>query len=177
MSAARIAEGAKFPDVEVTLVVPQPPKADPNACVRNDASFQKIKTGEYLAGKKIVLFSVPGAFTPTCSEQHLPGFVAHVADFKAKGVDAILCHAVNDQFVLKAWAQERQTGDALIMVADGTGALTQALGLELDLTAYGLGKRSERFAMVIEDGVVKTLRVDPGGSYSLSSAESILSTL
>jgi glutaredoxin/glutathione-dependent peroxiredoxin len=126
---------------------------------------------------KVVLFAVPGAFTPTCSAKHLPGFVEHLADFKAKGVDRVICMAVNDAFVLGAWAREQKTGDGIIMLSDGSGIFTKALGLELDLTARNLGVRSQRFALIAQDGVVTHLAVEEPGGFDVSRAEAILEAL
>jgi peroxiredoxin (alkyl hydroperoxide reductase subunit C) len=120
---------------------------------------------------------VPGAFTPTCSAKHLPGFVQHAAEFKAKGVDRIVCMAVNDAFVLGAWAKDQKTGDGIIMLADGSAAFTKALGLELDLVARGLGVRSQRFALIAQDGVVTHLAVEEAGGFDVSRAEAILEAL
>jgi glutaredoxin/glutathione-dependent peroxiredoxin len=129
-------------------------------------------------GKKVVLFAVPGAFTPTCSEKHLPGFVDLADDITAKGVDAILCVAVNDPFVLSAWEKAKNVGGKVTMLSDGNGDFTRALGLEFDGSGFGLGKRSRRYAMVVEDGTVKTLLVEEVPSQAeRSSASAILATL
>ena len=137
-----------------------------------------ISTGELFGGKKVVLFGLPGAFTPTCSAKHVPGFVQNAEAIKAKGVDTIACLSVNDAFVMGAWADAQGTGDKVLMLADGSGAFTKAAGLELDLTARGMGVRSQRYAMVVEDGVIKSLRIEenPGG-LDVSSAENVLSDL
>ncbi len=124
-----------------------------------------------------MLFAVPGAFTPTCSAKHLPGFLQHAAEFKAKGVDRIVCMAVNDAFVMGAWAKDQKTGNHITMLADGSGAFTRALGLELDLVARGLGVRSQRFALVTENGVVTHLAVEEPGGFDVSRAEAVLATL
>jgi peroxiredoxin len=126
--------------------------------------------------RKIVLFAVPGAFTPTCSEKHLPGFVEHYTAFKDKGVD-VACLSVNDPFVMQAWAQMQHVPDGLMMLADGNGDFTRALGLELDATAYGMGVRAKRFALYAEDGVVKQLHVEAPGEFRVSSAEYMLDQL
>ncbi len=126
------------------------------------------------AGKKVVLFAVPGAFTPTCSLKHLPGFIEKAAEIRAKGIDSIVCLAVNDAFVMDAWAKERGTGDAVIMLADGSAEFTKAVGLELDGSRLGLGLRSQRYAAIIEDGVVKSLHVEEPRQLEVSSAEAIL---
>jgi peroxiredoxin (alkyl hydroperoxide reductase subunit C) len=138
---------------------------------------READTAVLLGPGKAVLFAVPGAFTPTCSAKHLPGFVEHAAEFKAKGVDRIICLAVNDAFVMGAWAKDQKTGDAIIMLADGSGAFTKALGLELDLVARGLGVRSQRFAMVTEDGTVTHLAVEEPGGFDISRAEVVLEAL
>lgn len=121
---------------------------------------KEISTDEIFRGKTVVLFAVPGAFTPTCSAKHLPGFIEHAEQFFAKGVDRIVCMAVNDPFVLGAWAKDQGSGDKILMLADGSGALTKAMGLELDLVARGLGVRSQRFALVAKDGKVTHLAIE-----------------
>ncbi len=128
-------------------------------------------------GKKVVLFCVPGAFTPTCSVKHLPGYVDGAAALKAKGVDTIACVAVNDVFVMDAWGQSGKTGDDVLMLADGNGAYIAALGLEWDLSGLGLGTRGQRFSMVVDDGVVSRLNVEPPGEFGISSAETALEQL
>lgn len=138
------------------------------------SGMEDVSTEALLKGRKVVLFSVPGAFTPTCSAKHLPGFVNHVDAFKAKGVQDILCLAVNDPFVMSAWAKANNAEGKITMLPDGNGTLTRALGLELDGTGYGLGSRSQRFAMVIENGIVKNLSVEAPGKFEVSSAEAIL---
>ena len=135
-----------------------------------------VATSELFSGKKVVMFAVPGAFTPTCSEAHLPGYVVQADAIKAKGIDDIICVAVNDAFVMGAWGKAGNA-DALTMVGDGNGDFTKAIGLEMDGSGFGLGTRSQRYAMVIEDGVVNTLAVEAGGQLDVSSAESILKNL
>ena len=135
-----------------------------------------VTTSELFSGKKVVMFAVPGAFTPTCSEAHLPGYVVQADAIKAKGIDDIICVAVNDAFVMGAWGKVGNA-DALTMVGDGNGDFTKAIGLEMDGSGFGLGTRSQRYAMVIEDGVVDTLAVEAGGQLDVSSAESILKNL
>ena len=135
-----------------------------------------VTTGELFSGKKVVMFAVPGAFTPTCSEAHLPGYVVQVDAIKAKGIDDIICVAVNDAFVMGAWGKAGNA-DGLTMVGDGNGDFTKAIGLEMDGSGFGLGTRSQRYAMVIEDGVVNTLAVEAGGQLDVSAAESILKKL
>ena len=134
-----------------------------------------ISTADIFDGKKVVLFAVPGAFTPTCSMAHLPGFVVHVDDIKAKGVDTVACMSVNDVFVMHAWGQSANA-EHLMMLADGNAEFTAALGLELDGTAFGMGKRSQRFAMIVDDGIVSMLNVD-AGALEGSSAETVLAAL
>ena len=137
---------------------------------------QAVTTAEIFKGKKVVLFSVPGAFTPTCSAKHLPGYVEKFEEFQRRGIE-VACMAVNDAFVMGAWGKSQSTPDGLMMLADGNGAFTQALGLELDATAFGMGLRSKRFALYAEDGVVKLLHVEAPGEFKVSSAESILAAL
>lgn len=136
-----------------------------------------VSTDDLFGGKKVVLFGVPGAFTPTCSAQHLPGFKNLADKFKAKGVDEIVCFAVNDAFVMGAWGKDQGIGGEVRMIADGSGDLTKKMGLELDLVERGLGVRSERFAMVVDDGVVQSIDVEAPGAFEVSSAEAQLSKL
>ncbi len=136
-----------------------------------------ISTDEIFNGKKVVLFAVPGAFTPTCSAKHLPGFVEKAAQIKAKGVDTVACVAVNDAFVMGAWGKAQNVGDKVLMLADGSGDFTKAVGLELDLKANGMGVRSKRYAMVVDNGVVKTLNVEAPGAFEVSSADAVLKAL
>ena len=135
-----------------------------------------LNTGEIFGGKKVVLFSVPGAFTPTCSARHLPGFVELADEILAAGVDTIACVAVNDAFVMNAWGKSADAGK-ILMLADGNGDFAVALGLELDATAFGMGQRSQRFALVSEDGVVEKLFIEGPGEFRVSSAEHVLSNL
>lgn len=137
---------------------------------------EDITTEQLFKGKKVVLFAVPGAFTPTCSQAHLPGFVAHADKLREKGVDDIVCMSVNDAFVMDAWGREKNA-DALRMVADWNAVLTRAMGLEMDASAAGLGTRCRRFAMIVDDGVVKKLALEEGGKFEVSSAEAILEAL
>ena len=139
--------------------------------------MEEVSTTAFFANRKVVLFSVPGAFTPTCSVQHLPGFVQNADAIKAKGVDEIVCIAVNDAFVMDAWGKSQNTGDSVTLLADGNGEFTQALGLGLDGTGFGLGQRSQRFAMVVENGTVAHLAVEEAGAFEVSSAERILAVL
>lgn len=138
---------------------------------------REVSTDEVFKGKKVVMFAVPGAFTPTCSAKHLPGFVQNAEALRAKGVDTIVCMAVNDPFVLAAWARDQQVDDRIVMLADGSAQFTRALGLELDLTNRGLGIRSQRFALVAEDGTVTHLAIEQPGDFNVSRAEAILGTL
>jgi glutaredoxin/glutathione-dependent peroxiredoxin len=138
---------------------------------------QAITTDDLFRGKKVALFGVPGAFTPTCSAKHLPGFVQQADALKAKGVDAIVCTSVNDVFVMNAWGKEQKCGEKVTMVADGDAAFTKAMGLELDLGGKGLGLRNQRFSMLIDDGTVKVLNIDPAGSFDKTSAETLLSQI
>lgn len=142
-----------------------------------DNGPEPVEADDLFKGKKVVLFSVPGAFTPTCSAKHLPGFVEKADEIKAKGVDTIACVAVNDPFVMGAWGKDQSVGDKVVMLADGSGDWTKAVGLELDLTAAGLGLRGQRFAMVVDDGVVSHLAVEEGGAFEVSSAEKVLEAL
>ena len=137
---------------------------------------EDIATDDIFSGKKVVLFAVPGAFTPGCSLTHLPGFVVNADKIKAQGVDTIACMAVNDAFVMGAWG-EAQNASEILMLADGNGDFTSALGLELDASGFGMGKRSQRFAMIVEDGTVTQLNVEPGGDIEVSSAEAIMELL
>lgn len=138
---------------------------------------QAVAVGDLVKGKKIVIFGVPGAFTPTCSVKHLPGYVAHYDAFKAKGVDEIWCMAVNDGFVMAAWGRDQKVDGKVRMMADGSAAYTAKLGLELDLVAKGLGVRCQRFAMIIDDGIVKHVGIEAPSKFEVSNAEAILAAL
>ncbi|MBK7951469.1 MAG: peroxiredoxin [Deltaproteobacteria bacterium] len=155
-----IKEGDKIPNVKVKAT-----------------DMSDLTTEQLFAGKKVVLFAVPGAFTPTCSAKHLPGFIEKADELRKKGVDDIVCMSVNDAFVMKAWGEDRGAGDKVRLVADGNGDLTKALGLEFDGSGIGFGLRSQRFAAIVENGVVKKLAVDAGGKFEVSSAEAILKAL
>ena len=133
-----------------------------------------VTTDTLFAGKKVALFAVPGAFTPTCSARHLPSFKDHVADFKAKGVDTIACISVNDAFVMKAWAKDQGVTDEMIMLGDGSGDFTKAVGLVMDGSKFGMGERSQRYSLIAKDGVVEQLHVEQAGEYKVSSAEYML---
>ncbi len=137
---------------------------------------QSLLSTEYFSGRKVILFSVPGAFTPTCSAYHLPGFVEYLDEFTRRGVDAIGCVSVNDVFVMHAWGKSANA-TGIDMLADGNGEFTKALGLELDATAFGMGQRSQRFALVADDGLVTHLMVEAPGEFRVSSAESVLAAL
>ena len=154
--------GDKLPDVKLTRATENGPEA--------------VQSSDYFAGKKVALFSVPGAFTPTCSARHLPGYVDKAAELKAKGVDEIAATAVNDAFVLGAWNKANGSSD-ITMLADGNGDFAEALGLTMDGSGFGLGKRGQRFSMIVDDGVVKELNVEQPGDFSVSSAEHLLGQL
>ena len=142
-----------------------------------DVNMQDVSTSELFAGKKAVLFAVPGAFTPTCSNNHLPGFVEKAGDLKAKGVDLIACVSVNDAFVMKAWGEDRGTGDAIVMLADGNGDLAKAMGLEMDGKAIGFGLRSQRYAAIIDDGVVTDHKTFTERPNTIEVARAVVSNL
>ncbi|TDJ34905.1 MAG: peroxiredoxin [Gammaproteobacteria bacterium] len=145
--------------------------------IMTDAGPGAISTDELFAGKKVVLVSVPGAFTPTCSASHLPGFVNQAADFFAKGVDSIACMSVNDVFVMHAWGEDQKVGDKVMMLADGNGEYARALDLEMDGTAFGMGTRSQRFAIIIDDGTATHVAVEAPGKLEVSEADAILAKL
>ncbi len=136
-----------------------------------------ISTDEVFKGKRVALFAVPGAFTPTCSAKHLPGFKEQAAAIKGKGVDAIACVSVNDVFVMKAWAADQGIGDEILMLADGNGDFTRALGLELNASKFGMGSRSQRYSLIANDGVVEMLNVEAAGEFRVSSADYLLEAL
>ena len=138
---------------------------------------QMVKTDDFFAGKTTALFAVPGAFTPTCSAKHLPGFKDRAGELAAKGVDQIACVSVNDAFVMGAWGKDQGVGGEVKMLADGNGDFTKALGLELDGSKFGMGPRSQRYSMIVEDGVVKSLNVEEGGEFRVSSADYLLEQL
>ena len=158
-----IKEGDKLPDATFMTSGPEGPRP--------------ITADEVFKGKRVALLAVPGAFTPTCSAKHLPGFKEHAADLRAKGVDAIACVSVNDVFVMKAWGQDQNVGDDIIMLADGNGAFTRAIGLEFDGSKFGMGPRSQRYSMIVNDGVVEKLNVEQGGEFRVSSADYMLAQL
>ena len=136
-----------------------------------------MSTDDLFSGKKVVLVSVPGAFTPTCSMNHLPGFVDQADAIRAKGVDTIACMAVNDVFVMNAWGKDRGVGDDVVMLADGNGEYAKALGLEMDASGFGMGTRGQRFAIIVDDGVAKHVAVEEPGKFEVSKAEAILAAL
>jgi peroxiredoxin (alkyl hydroperoxide reductase subunit C) len=136
-----------------------------------------VKVDELTQGRKVVIFGLPGAFTPTCSAKHVPSYVANYDKLKAKGVDTIACMSVNDPFVMGAWARDQKTGDKVRMLGDGSADYTKALGLELDLSARGLGLRCQRFSMLVDDGVVKALNIEAPGKFEVSDAETMLKQL
>jgi len=157
-----ISVGDKLPKATLVKVTPDGP--------------DQVDTETYFAGRKVALFAVPGAFTPTCSAKHLPGFVEKAAELKAKGVDEIACTAVNDAFVMGAWGKA-SGADAVTMLADGNGAFAEALGLTMDGSKFGMGQRSQRYAMLVNDGVVEQLNVEAPGEFKVSSAEYLLDQL
>ncbi len=136
-----------------------------------------ISTDDLFKGKKVVLFSVPGAFTPTCDAKHLPGFLQRAADLKAKGIDTIACMAVNDVFVMNAWGKSSGVGDKVLMLADGNGDYAKALGLTMDASRFGMGTRGQRFALVVDNGTVRHVFVEAPGEFNVSAAEHVLSKL
>jgi peroxiredoxin len=144
--------------------------------IMSESGPTALTTAELFGGKKVVLFSVPGAFTPTCSAKHLPGFVEHVDEFFARGVDTIACVAVNDVFVMHAWGKSANASK-IAMLADGNGEFARAVGLELDASGFGMGQRSQRFALIVNDGVVSKVFVESPGEFKVSSAEHVLSAL
>ncbi len=152
--------GDTLPEMKLMTAGPDGPKEE--------------STASLFGGRKVVLFATPGAFTPTCSAKHLPGFIQHAEDFKAKGVESIICLSVNDPFVMGAWAKDQGVEGKIVMLADGSHMLTKAMGLELDLTARGLGMRSQRFALVADDRKVTHLAVEAPGDFDVSRAESVL---
>jgi peroxiredoxin len=142
-----------------------------------DEGPRPITTDEVFGGKRVALLAVPGAFTPTCSAKHLPGFKERAAELRTKGVDAIACVSVNDVFVMKAWGADQGVGEDIIMLADGNGAFTKAIGLEFDGSKFGMGARSQRYSMIVNDGVVEKLNVEEGGEFRVSSADYMMAQL
>lgn len=157
-----ISVGDRIPDVPITIATADGP--------------QQTTSGEYFGGKRVALFAVPGAFTPTCSARHLPSYVERAGELKGKGVDEIACISVNDPFVMSAWGQRDGSQD-ITMIADGNGAFADAVGLTMDGSKFGMGKRSQRYSMVVNDGVVEQLNVEAPGEYRASSAETMLENL
>jgi peroxiredoxin len=154
--------GDRIPDVNLTLATPEGPIP--------------VKSGDYFAGKRVALFAVPGAYTPTCSARHLPSYVERASDLKGKGVDEIACISVNDPFVMSAWNKADGSED-ITMIADGNGDFAEAVGLSMDGSKFGMGKRSQRYSMIVNDGVVEQVNVEAPGEYSASSAETMLGQL
>ena len=154
-----ISVGDKLPDVKLVKATPEGPEA--------------VQSSEYFAGKKVALFAVPGAFTPTCSAKHLPGYVEKMDELKAAGVDEVACTSVNDAFVLGAWSKSQDAGE-IAMLADGNAEFAAALGLDADFAGFGMGTRSQRYSMVVNDGVVEQINVEAPGDFSVSSAEHLL---
>ena len=143
----------------------------------NKDGMQTATTDDLFKGKKAILFGLPGAFTPTCSAKHLPGFVTHAEDLKKKGVEVIACLSVNDAFVMDAWGKAQNAGEKVLMLADGNADFAKATGLTMDGTGYGMGLRTSRWAMVLDDGKVKTLNVEAPGAFEVSSAEAVIKAL
>lgn len=158
-----ITSGEKLPTIALTKVT--------------TSGAEATDTHSYFAGRRIALFSVPGAFTPTCSAKHLPGFIDKAAALKALGIDEIACTAVNDAFVMAAWAKSANAGDAVTMLADGNGDFARAVGLAQDSTKFGMGERGRRYSMIVNDGVVETLNVETPGEFNVSSADYMLGQL
>ena|ERR1700685_3416073 len=159
--------GDKLPDGTLTEMI----DTETEGCTLGPNSFQ---VADLAKGKKIAIFGLPGAFTPTCSAKHVPGYVANYDKLKAKGVDEIWCISVNDAFVMGAWGKDQHAGGKVRMMADGSAMLTKALGLELDLTARGMGVRSNRYSMLVDNGVVKSLNVEGPGKFEVSDADTML---
>ena len=155
--------GEKLPSVTLTEATADGPKP--------------VKVDDFFKGRRVALFAVPGAFTPTCSAKHLPGFKQLAHDIRGKGVDAIACVSVNDAFVMRAWGEDQAVGDDIVMLADGSGDFTRAIGLELDATGLGMGKRSRRYSMIVDDGVVTTLNIEEAGEFKVSAADHLLTQL
>ena len=154
--------GDRLPDVQLTLATADGPIP--------------VRSGDFFAGKRVALFAVPGAYTPTCSAKHLPSYVEKAAELKGKGIDEIVATSVNDAFVMGAWNKDQGSGD-ITMLADGNGEFAKAVGLEMDGSKFGMGQRSQRYSMIVNDGVVETLNVEAPGEYAASSAETMLGQL
>ncbi|MBH5322816.1 peroxiredoxin [Aurantiacibacter sediminis] len=157
-----ISQGEKLPDVTLTKATSEGP--------------EQVQASDFFAGKKVALFAVPGAFTPTCSAKHLPGFVEKADELKAKGVDVIACTSVNDAFVMNAWKDANDAGE-ITMLADGNGDFAKAVGLDTDFSAYGMGTRSNRYSMIVDDGVVQQVNVEGPGEFNVSSADHLIGQL
>ncbi|HTZ35355.1 MAG TPA: peroxiredoxin [Stellaceae bacterium] len=155
--------GDKVPQATFKYLTPEGPK--------------EMSSDELFSGKKVALFAVPGAFTPTCSQRHLPGYVDKIDALRAKGVDTVACVSVNDDFVMGAWGKDQKTDGKVVMLADGSGDFTRAVDLELDLTRGGLGRRSQRYSMLVDNGVVKALHIEAPGKFEVSDAETMLKDL
>jgi peroxiredoxin len=155
--------GDSLPDVKLTEATSEGPKP--------------VTTADIFGGRKVALFAVPGAFTPTCSARHLPGFKQLAGDIKGKGVDAIACISVNDAFVMKAWGEDQAVGEDIVMLADGGADFARAIGLEMDASKFGMGIRSKRYSMIVDDGVVKALNVEEPGEFRVSAADYLLAQL
>jgi peroxiredoxin len=155
--------GDRLPSVTLTEATAEGPKP--------------VKTDDLFKGKRVALFAVPGAFTPTCSAKHLPGFKQRAHEIKGKGVDLIACISVNDAFVMRAWAEDQAVGEDIVMLGDGSGDFTRAVGLEMDATGFGMGKRSQRYSMIVDDGVATELNVEAPGEFRVSSADYLLAQL
>jgi len=155
--------GDKVPNINFTTMTAEGPSP--------------VSYDDLFAGKRVALFSVPGAFTPTCSLQHLPGFIGKASELTAKGIDTIACMAVNDVFVMDAWGKSQDAGDKVLMLADGNGEFTSALGLDLDATGFGMGTRGQRFSLVINDGTVEVVNIEDGGEFRVSSCDYMIDQL
>jgi peroxiredoxin len=155
--------GDKLPNVTITLATAEGP--------------QPVSSEEFFKGKTVALFALPGAFTPTCSAKHLPGFKQLASEIRAKGVDVIACLSVNDAFVMRAWAEDQAVGDDIVMIADGGADFTKAVGLDFDAAKFGMGLRSQRYSMIVGDGVVKELNVEQAGEFKVSAADYMLAQL
>jgi peroxiredoxin len=155
--------GDKLPSVTLTEATAEGPRP--------------VKTDDFFAGKRVAMFAVPGAFTPTCSAKHLPGFKQLAPEIRGKNIDAIACVSVNDAFVMRAWAEDQAVGEDIVMLADGGAEFTKAIGLEMDGSKFGMGVRSQRYSMIVDDGVVKELNLEQPGEFKVSAADYLLSHL
>jgi peroxiredoxin len=166
--------GSFTPETAMTIQIGDTIPAATFSVLRD--GVQQLSSDDVFKGRKVVLFAVPGAFTPTCSERHLPGFIDHYQDFRKRGID-VACMAVNDAFVMQAWARHHHVPDGMSVLADGNGDFAKALGLEMDSSKYGMGMRSKRFALYAEDAVVKLLHIEAPGEFRVSSAEAMLAAI